>query len=242
MSEIRSSGSAGLPRRAGRGIRPAQPTLRVLVAGPPGFVGQALRETLAAAPGVTLAGGAVDALDATDAAREVRPDVVVLDADAAPDAWTDVVRVLATGPGRPIVVVLATDGSPARIREAVSAGARGFLTKDLSADALRRAVAGIAKGELAMSRQAAAIALGRLAAPEPGAWPSPDPRLTRLTARELEVLRLVATGLRDRDVADRLGLSVRTVESHVARILRRLEVRNRAEATSCLHGEAAPTR
>lgn len=208
------------------------------MAGPPGFVGQALRDTLAGAPGIVLVGRAVGVLDATDVALEVRPDVVVLDADAAGDAWAGIVRELASVPGRPVVVVLATDGSPSRIREAVGAGAGGFLAKDLSAEALRRAVSGIAAGELAMTRQAAAIALAGLTSGGARVGSSRDPRLDRLTVRELEVLRLVATGLRDRDVADRLGLSVRTVESHVAQVLRRLEVRNRADAVAILRGEA----
>jgi DNA-binding NarL/FixJ family response regulator len=203
----------------------------VLVVGSAGFVGNAIDDALTASDHVEIAGDVVDAAEAIDAVLERRPEVVLLDADAAGDDWLELVRELAALRPAPTVVALSWhDGT--QVLDAIAAGARGYLTKDLSAQALARAVAGIRKGELAMSRKTAAVVLHGLASRTSWNVSSVeiDPQLARLSAREHEVLRLLATGMKDREIAEALSISVRTVESHVAQILRRLHVRGRAQA------------
>jgi DNA-binding NarL/FixJ family response regulator len=214
--------------------------LRVLVVGSVGFVGDAIGDALVSSDHVEIVGDVVGAVEAIDAALERRPEVVLLDADATGDDWLDLVRALIALRPAPTVVVLSwRDGT--QVLDAIAAGARGYLTKDLSAPALARAVAGIRKGELAMSRKTAAMALHGLASRT--SWQRSsveiDPQLARLSAREREVLRLLATGMKDREIAEALSISVRTVESHVAQILRRLHVRGRAQAALRYLSESA---
>jgi DNA-binding NarL/FixJ family response regulator len=114
--------------------------------------------------------------------------------------------------------------------DAVRSGAAGYLTKDLTPDALLRAVRGIRRGDLPMSRSFAAQALDELARgarQAPGNGSGAD---AGLSARESEVLRLLAEGLTDREIAASLQISPRTVETHVSKVLHKLGVRNRAEA------------
>jgi DNA-binding NarL/FixJ family response regulator len=116
--------------------------------------------------------------------------------------------------------------------EAVREGAAGFLTKDLNPDALLRAVRGIRRGDLPMSRAMAADVVRALAARSgtPHGGTPPDDPLAGLSAREAEVLRHLAAGRTDREIGEQLGISPRTVETHVGSILHKLNVRNRAEA------------
>jgi DNA-binding NarL/FixJ family response regulator len=208
-----------------------QPPLRVLVIGAVGFMGDAIEDALAAVAEVELVGRPVPDDEALDAAAAEHPEVALLDAEAVGDEWLGLVRDLVQAhPGITVIVLSWQD--EVQVLAAIGAGARGYLTKDLSAEALARAVAGIRHGELAMSRRTAAIALQGIA--DRRAWTaaaaSADPLLARLTPREREVLQMIARGMRDREIAEELSLSVRTVESHVAQVLRRLHVRSRAQA------------
>jgi NarL family two-component system response regulator LiaR len=128
------------------------------------------------------------------------------------------------------IVMLSVSGEDRNVIEAMRHGAVGYLTKDLGPEALQRAVRGIRRGDLPMSRGMAARTLrifveggGRAV----GADASP---LATLSSRELQVLSSLADGLTDREIAEALVISPRTVESHVSNILRKLGVRNRAEA------------
>jgi DNA-binding NarL/FixJ family response regulator len=227
--------------RSGSGSAPSeQGPLRVLVIGAVGFVGHAIGAALAAHPGVQIVGDAVTGTQGVDAAMERRPEAVLLDADAVGEDWLGLVRELADLQPAPTVVLLSWHNG-SRVLDAVAAGARGYLTKDLSAEALARAVAGIRDGELAMSRRMAAMVVHAMAngAAPMGGRSQHDPQFTRLTGREREVLRLLATGLKDREIAEELSISVRTVESHVAQILHRLHVRSRAQAAMRYLADAA---
>jgi DNA-binding NarL/FixJ family response regulator len=115
--------------------------------------------------------------------------------------------------------------------DAMRNGASGYLTKDVGPEALLRAVRGAAEGDLAMPRRLAAKVVGTFAAAaRHGSTVGDRPGLAALSAREVEVLRLLSEGLTDRQTAEALTLSPRTVETHVGNILRKLQVKNRAEA------------
>jgi DNA-binding NarL/FixJ family response regulator len=125
--------------------------------------------------------------------------------------------------------MLTVSDSERDMLDSISRGAAGYLTKDLSPEALQRALRGTQRGELAMSRRFAARAvrhfadLARRSRVTGGA-------VEGLSPRENDVLRMLAEGLTDREIADALIISPRTVESHVSNILHKLNVRNRAEA------------
>jgi DNA-binding NarL/FixJ family response regulator len=108
---------------------------------------------------------------------------------------------------------------------AMRGGAVGYLTKDMAPDALVRALLGMKSGDLPMPRRLAAQLVEQLVHPTPATNLPAD-----MTDREVEVLKLVAEGLTDREIGDALGISPRTVGRHVGNILAKLEVRNRAAA------------
>ena len=129
------------------------------------------------------------------------------------------------------IVMLTISDDRRDLLEAVRNGASGYLTKDLSPAALQRAVRGIRSGDLAMSRAMAADVIQHLAsaANRPMAAGA-QADLPGVSAREEEVLTLLAEGLTDREIGERLGISPRTVETHVGSLLNKLGVKNRAQA------------
>jgi DNA-binding NarL/FixJ family response regulator len=154
----------------------------------------------------------------------VEPDVMLVDIDLPDMNGVQLVRELASRLPECKIVMLTASGKTDDVVSAIRSGASGYLTKDMPGDALIRAVLGIAKGDLPMPRRLAAQLVSRLVRP------SRRDETTGLSEREVEVLRLVADGLTDREIGEALGISPRTVGRHVGSILDKLGVRNRAEA------------
>jgi DNA-binding NarL/FixJ family response regulator len=130
------------------------------------------------------------------------------------------------------IVMLTVSANKRDLLEAMRNGAAGYLTKDLGPEALQRAVRGIRAGDLPMSRAMAAEVVRSLAGDRrriSSGKAAGDP-LAELSDRERQVLHQLAEGLTDREIADRLGISPRTVETHVGSILHKLGVKNRAQA------------
>jgi DNA-binding NarL/FixJ family response regulator len=203
--------------------------LRVMLVDDHALVRSAVRGALDA-PDIEVVGEASTAEAALDEALRVRPDVILLDVDMPGMSGLQLIRELRPRLPDTQIVMLSVSGDDRNVLEAMRHGAAGYLTKDLGPEALQRAVRGIRKGDLAMSRRMAARTLRRFIEGGASAAAGAGSALSALSSRELQVLGNLADGLTDREIAEALVISPRTVESHVSSILRKLEVRNRAEA------------
>jgi two-component system, NarL family, response regulator DevR len=208
----------------------ADAPLRVMLVDDHALVRAAVRHALDV-PDVEVVGEAGTAEEAMLLAPRLRPDVLLLDINLPDVDGLRVLRELHPRLPDTKIVMLTVSRDRRDMIDAVREGAAGFLTKDLSPDALLRAVRGIRRGDLPMSRAMAADAVRFLAARQAAsARVIGDDELNRLSVREQEVLRHLASGQTDREIGDKLGISPRTVETHVGAILHKLGVRNRAEA------------
>jgi DNA-binding NarL/FixJ family response regulator len=177
---------------------------------------------------VDIVGEAGSLADAIPLIKATDPDVVLLDVHL-PDGGGEGV-IAAIGPERPGVKFLALSVSDAAedVIAAIRAGARGYVTKTISADDLADAVLRVAEGDAVFSPRLAGFVLDAFRA---GERTHSDTDLDELTAREREVLQLIARGYRYKEIAARLHLSVKTIESHVTNVLRKLQLTNRHELT-----------
>jgi DNA-binding NarL/FixJ family response regulator len=194
------------------------------------LVRSAVRQALTATD-IEVVGEAGTAEEALLLAPELAPDVLLLDLNLPGTSGLDLLRELAPRLPDTKIVMLTISDDRRDLMNAVRNGAAGYLTKDLSPDALQRAIRGIRSGDLAMSRAMAAEVIQHLATTT-NRPPGPDAHggIPGISPREEEVLALLADGLTDREIATRLGISPRTVETHVGSLLYKLGVRNRAQA------------
>ena len=182
--------------------------------------------------GLDVVGTAADGPAAVRVAAAVRPQVVLCDLQLPGMSGVEVTRqVLASDPTAR-VLVLSASGEQSDVLEAVKAGATGYLLKSARREELLEAVEATARGRAVFTPGLAGLVLGEYrrlsgsALIDSGAGPGP-----RLTERETEVLRLVAKGLTARQIAERLGVSHRTVQNHVQNTLTKLQLHNRVELT-----------
>jgi DNA-binding NarL/FixJ family response regulator len=176
---------------------------------------------------VDIVGEAGSVAEAVPLIRELDPDVVLLDVHLPDGGGHAVIAQIA--PERPGVRFLALSVSDAAedVIGVIRAGARGYVTKSISGVDLIEAVKRTADGDAVFSPRLAGFVLDAFRS---GAPPS-DPELDVLTAREREVLQLIARGYRYKEIAARLHLSVKTIETHVSAVLRKLQLSNRHELT-----------
>src|SRR5436309_2798200 len=204
--------------------------LRVMLVDDHALVRSAVRQALTAED-ISVVGEAASADEALLLAPQLQPDILLLDINLPGSDGLRLLREL--GPRLPEtrIVMLTVSAAHRDLLEAIRNGAAGYLTKDLSPEALQRAVRGIRSADLPMSRSMAAEVRRSLAVSRrrTGTSEADDP-LGELSEREQQVLRHLADGLTDREIATRLGISPRTVETHVGSILHKLGVRNRAQA------------
>jgi len=179
---------------------------------------------------VEVVGEAGSVADAVPLIKETDPDVVLLDVHL-PDGGGHAV-IVQVSPERPGVKFLALSVSDAAedVIAVIRAGARGYVTKTISGDELTEAVHRVADGDAVFSPRLAGFVLDAFRG-DGGVTGTGDPELDQLTAREREVLQLIARGYRYKEIAARLHLSARTVESHVSAVLRKLQLSNRNELT-----------
>ncbi len=179
-------------------------------------------------PRVDVIGEADDVASAVAAIVALTPDVVLLDVHLPGGGGAEVLR--AVLPQLPDVRFLAVSVSDAAedVIGTIRAGARGYVTKTISGADLTDAVVRVADGDAVFSPRLAGFVLDAFAATDA---PSIDPELDALTAREREVLRLIARGYAYKEIARELFISVKTVETHVSSVLRKLQLSNRHELT-----------
>jgi DNA-binding NarL/FixJ family response regulator len=177
---------------------------------------------------VEVVGEAATVADAVPLIKELDPDVVLLDVHL-PDGGGDVI-IQAVARDRPGVRFLALSVSDAAedVMAVIRAGARGYVTKTISGSELARAIERVADGDAVFSPRLAGFALDAFRA---GERVGGDAELDELTPREREVLHLIARGYMYNEIAARLGLSAKTVESHVSSVLRKLQLSTRHELT-----------
>jgi DNA-binding NarL/FixJ family response regulator len=206
---------------------------RVLLADDQELMRMAFRMVIESQPDLTVAGEAASGREAVQAVAETRPDVVLMDVRMpVMDGVAATEEIVASGSAARIII-LTTFDLDEYVYAALRAGASGFLLKDAQPDDLLRAIRAVAAGDAVIAPSVTRRLLSRFA----GSLPverAPLPRTQRLldtlSPREHEVLLLVAQGLTNAEIAERLVLAEATVKSHVGRMLAKLELRDRVQA------------
>jgi DNA-binding NarL/FixJ family response regulator len=202
--------------------------IRVLLADDQALVRAGFRLILDLAPGIEVVGEAGDGKEAVALAKQLEPDVVLMDVRMPDVDGIEATRRLRLAGLATRVLVLTTFDVDEYVYEAVRAGASGFLLKDAPREQLVAAVQTVARGEALLAPAITQRLIERFVA-----RPSPAdaaPALAELSSRELEVLRLLARGLSNAEIAEQLVVGEATVKTHVARVLRKLDLRDRVQA------------
>jgi DNA-binding NarL/FixJ family response regulator len=204
--------------------------IRVLLADDQRVVREGLGTLLGLLDGIELVGTAADGEEALALAAEHDPDIVLMDLRMPRLDGIEAIRRLGERGERPAAIALTTYADDASVLGALRAGARGYLTKDAGADEIRAAMEAVIRGDVALDpaaqRQVVAARSEPAAAPAAAAPELPD----ELTPREAEVLALIAEGLTNSEIAERLVVSAATVKSHVNHIFAKIGARDRAQA------------
>ncbi len=207
-------------------------TTRVLLVDDQPLLRTGFRMILSAESDLTVVGEAGNGASAVEIARRLRPDVVLMDIRMPGMDGIQATRALA-GPGveDPIkVLILTTFGLDEYVVESLRAGASGFLLKDAPPEDLVEAIRIVAAGEALLAPSVTRRLLDRVASRLPPANENTIPALSELTERELEVLKLVARGMSNAEIAEKLVVSETTVKTHVSRVLAKLDLRDRVQA------------
>ena len=184
---------------------------------------------------VDVVGEAADVQGAVEGIRATVPDVVLLDVHLPGGGGRAVLETLRAELPSVRWLALSVSDAAEDVIAVIRAGARGYVTKTISGPDLREAVARVADGDVVFSPRLAGFVLDAFAATTPSAPqredPATDPGLDLLSAREREVMQLLARGYTYREIGSRLFISVKTVESHASNVLRKLQLSNRNELT-----------
>ena len=207
-------------------------SIRVLIVGDQALVRAGFRMILESEEGIEIVGEAEDGLRAVEAARELEPDVVLMDIRMPNVDGLEATRRILEGHGeRPRVLMLTTFDLDEYVYEALRAGASGFMLKDTPPEQLVSAIHVVAAGDALLSPAITKRVIEEFIRRPPSTIPVERPaKLAELTARELEVLGFMARGLSNAEIATDLFVSETTVKTHVARILMKLGLRDRVQA------------
>jgi DNA-binding NarL/FixJ family response regulator len=208
-------------------------SIRILVADDHEVVRSGFAALLATQPDFTVVGTAADGAEALRLCAELSPDVVLMDVRMpGMDGIAATRQLAADDEGGPRVLILTTFDLDEHVYDALSAGASGFLLKDVTAERLFDAVRVVASGEALLAPTVTRRLIREFARQRPGqqAASAATASLQELTPRETEVLMLVAEGLSNPEIAARLVVTEETVKTHVSRVLRKLRLRDRTQA------------
>ncbi|WP_062642588.1 response regulator transcription factor [Streptomyces maremycinicus] len=206
-------------------------TIRVLLADDQALLRGMLRRLVDNTPGMDVAGEAADGAEAVELVRARGADVVLMDIRMPGTDGIEATRAITADPALADVkvLILTTFEIDEYVAEAVRAGARGFIGKGADPEELLAAIETVAAGEPMLSAAATAALMARFQAHAPRHWAKETERLAELTPREREVLVLVASGLTNDGISQRLRLSRHTVKTHVNRAMTKIGVSERAQ-------------
>ncbi len=203
--------------------------IKVLVADDHELVRHGLAMLLSSADDIELVGQACDGAEAMTMVDEFRPDVVLMDLSMPGMDGIEATRRITTAHSTVSVVVLSSFSERRMVLEAIDAGAAGYLLKDGGMDDIVRAVRAASVGEAPLSPRAAQAILSA----------RPARQMPELSNREREVVELVVEGLKNKDVADRLGISEKTVKTHLTHVYQRLGVATRGDMIAAFKASQA---
>ena len=201
----------------------------VLIADDQALVRVGLRKILEAEPEMTVVGEAADGEDAVSAAQRLRPDLVLMDIRMPVLHGIEATRRIVAAQAGTRVLVLTTFGLDGYVFDALRSGASGFMLKDAPPEEIAAAVRIVANGDALLAPAVTRSVIEEFARQRPAAA-APPPAVAELTPREREVLALLARGLSNPEICERLVISEATAKTHVARILQKLDLRDRVQA------------
>jgi DNA-binding NarL/FixJ family response regulator len=201
--------------------------VRIVVADDQEVVRAGFAALLDTQPDLTVVATACDGAEVVRVCRDRRPDIVLMDVRMPAMDGIEATRQLSADREAPRILMLTTFDLDEHVFDALAAGASGFLLKDATAERLFDAVRVVAAGEALLAPSVTRRLIGEFARLRPRTAP---PLLAELTPRETEVLQLVAEGLSNAEIAGRLVVGEETVKTHVSRVLRKLGLRDRAQA------------
>jgi DNA-binding NarL/FixJ family response regulator len=204
-------------------------SIRVLLCDDQALVRSGFRMILEARPDLEVVGEAEDGLQAVELAVRSEPDVILMDVRMPNIDGVEAIRRIVAAGSEARVIVLTTYDLDEYVYDAIRAGASAFLLKDVRPTQLVEAIRIVAAGDALLAPSVTRRLLDRFARSLPGREPAPA-ALSSLTEREVEVLRLLASGMSNAELAEHLFVSEATVKSHISNILRKLGVRDRVQA------------
>jgi DNA-binding NarL/FixJ family response regulator len=207
------------------------PAVRIVVADDHQVVREGFAGMLDTQPDFTVVGTACDGAEAVRICRQLSPDIVLMDVRMPGMDGIEATRQLAgTGEGRPRILILTTFDLDEYVYDALRAGASGFLLKDVTAERLFDAVRVVAAGQALLAPTVTRRLISEFARLRPNPAAKSTATLAALTPRETQVLRLVAEGLSNPEIAEHLVVTEETVKTHVSRMLSKLGLRDRTQA------------
>ena len=199
--------------------------IRILIVDDHAIVREGQRALIETEPGMTVAGEARDGVEAVEMANSLQPDVILLDLQMPRKDGIESIKEIKTENPNAHILILTSFSEDEKIFEAIKAGGMGYLLKDSSPQEILAAIRDVHRGEMSMKPSIANKLMRELQRTSDLA-PTDEP----LTAREVEILKLVAQGLSNLEIAETLVISERTVRTHVTNILGKLHLANRTQA------------